>query len=66
MSAGLRRIGGHNYYIYLEYRTKREAQTEAVSLRKQGYGARVYKMGSDWVVYATHTPVLTKSGRQWR
>ena len=63
---GVRHIGGHRYYIFLEFTAKAKAQKEALRLRRQGYGARVYKMGPDWVVYATDTPVLTYSGKQRR
>ena len=64
--AGVRHIGGHRYYLYLEFATKTKAKAEAHRLRVQGYGARVYKLGSDWVVYATDNPVLTYSGKQRR
>ena len=50
---GVRHIGGHVYYAFLEYKTKAEAKLVAKHLRSEGFGARVYHQWPDWVVYAT-------------
>jgi len=54
-TVGMRRIGGHNYYIHKSYATKAEAKKEAARLHKQKYGARTYKVGGKWIVYTTDT-----------
>ena len=49
-----RKLGsGRVYQRYLEYSTKAQAVKNAKALRKDGFGARVFKEGGEWVVFAT-------------
>ena len=54
---GIRELGGRTYYSMLGFRTKGEARKYAGSLRKLGYGVRIFKVGPDWEVFATRTKI---------
>ena len=55
--AMFRRIGGKNYQLYptSRYPNKREAESAANNLRRQGYAARVVSSYDKYLVYFRST-----------
>jgi len=48
---------GHKYGVARIFGTKREAQKYAKKARDDGYGARVTKVGGEWMVRRTDYPL---------